>query len=358
MIDINPQNKKLILSVDGGGMRGMITIAMLAELEALTGKPCHEMFDMVAGTSTGAIIAAGICVGYSAQEILELVYRDRLPNAFPRSGISVYIRYILQGLHYLYDLKPFNEALGSLVQGRKIRDFQKPILLLTTHDVRTSSTLYIVSKGPGSALVADWPLSGSVAASGAAPVYFPPVAGNLIDGGVGVHANPSLAAAIEAMEYLGAAEGFTPGNVLMMSLGTGYTPNKIADGKASKFNLINWIQYVIGETLDEAGLQQASSTRAIYGGDKVDFRRYNVLLTRENVENALGISTVGRPDPNHLGLDSRAPQEIALMEAIGRAYGQAIDWTQSNVMPWDTRGGHPKPDMEAQQIDWSTTDYR
>jgi len=357
MLDINPRGKKTILTIDGGGMRGMITISMLAELERQTGKRCNELFDMVAGTSTGAIIAAGIAVGYSAEEILNLVYRERLPGAFPKNNLLLYIRYIFNGLRYFYDLKPFYDALGTLVVDKKVGDLQKPILFVTTQDVRTSNTIYVVSKGPGSAFAADWPVSGAIGASGAAPVFFPPVAGNLIDGGVGVNGNPCLAAAIEAMEYIGAAEGFTPGNVMLFSLGTGYTPNTVEDGKADRFWLGNWIPYIIGEALDEAGLQQTYATRAIYG-DKIDFRRYNPLLTRENVENALGISTTGRPDPNTLGLDSRETPQIALMEDIGRAYGQKIDWVKSSVLPWDTVGGHPKPNLARQQIDWTKTFYR
>jgi patatin-like phospholipase/acyl hydrolase len=82
MLDINPAGKKMILSIDGGGLRGMIAVAMLAELEAVTGKTCPELFDMVAGTSTGAIIAAGIRLGYSADWLLTNVYRTRLPEAF------------------------------------------------------------------------------------------------------------------------------------------------------------------------------------------------------------------------------------------------------------------------------------
>ena len=50
MLDFNPTGKKVILSLDGGGMRGMISIALLAELEKMTGKTCQQMFDMVAGT--------------------------------------------------------------------------------------------------------------------------------------------------------------------------------------------------------------------------------------------------------------------------------------------------------------------
>ncbi len=166
---------------------------------------------------------------------------------------------------------------------------------MTTKDVRIGDTYFIVSKGPGLKAVADWPLSGAVAASGAAPIYFPPVAGNLIDGGVGVNANPCLAVAVEAMEYIGAAEGFIDNHVILISLGTGYVPYLFGENAADHFWLKNWIEYVILKGLDDAALQQASSTRAIYG-NRIDFRRYNPELTPENLTDALGIEPKHRPD--------------------------------------------------------------
>ncbi|HNJ43713.1 MAG TPA: isoaspartyl peptidase/L-asparaginase, partial [Acidobacteriota bacterium] len=64
----------------------------------------------------------------------------------------------------------------------------------------------------GAGMFSDWPVVGAVAASGAAPIFFSPVLGNLVDGGVGVHGNPCLAATAEAMEYIGAAEGWYSGH--------------------------------------------------------------------------------------------------------------------------------------------------
>lgn len=354
-LDFNPNGKKVILSIDGGGMRGTISIAMLAELERMTGKTCQQLFDMVAGTSTGAIIAAGIAIGMTAQQLLEVVYRDKLPKAFPKQDLSFWLRYITGGLKYLYPLETFREALAPLAQGQKIRDITHPIILLTTKDVRTSNTYYITNAGPGAATFADWPLSGAVAASGAAPIFFPPVAGNLVDGGVGVYGNPCLAAAIEAMEYIGAERGFTPGNVIEISLGTGYPTNERADGEADRYWLLDWIKYIIIAGMDEAQIQQAFNVRAIYR-DQMDFRRYNPLLTRENLETNLGILTEGRPNPSELGLDSFAPEQIALMEDIGRVYAHHIDWTKENQMPWDTVGGHGKP--RALPVNWAATNYR
>ena len=356
MFDFNPGKKKVILSIDGGGMRGTIPVAMLAELEAMTGKRIQELVDMIAGTSTGAIIAAGIALGLSAQEMLDVIYKDRLPKAFRDEGFKQWIRYLLTGLRHIYPLEPFREALSPLSRGLKVRDIDHPIFLLTTKDVRNGDTYYIVNKGPGAPAFADWPISGAVAASGAAPIYFPPVADNLIDGGVGINGNPCLAAAVEAMEYIGAPEGFVDGNVILISLGTGYVPSQFGDGAARRFWLRDWVEYVIYEAIDDSSLDQATSTRAIYR-DRLDFRRYNPALTRESIITQLEIQVDPRIDPKKLTLDSRKPEEIALMEEIGRAYAQILDWNEAEVMPWDTVGGHQKPALTKFPVDWSKTPY-
>jgi len=361
MLNINPQGKKLILSIDGGGTRGIVAAAMLAELERMTGKTCSELFDLVAGTSTGAIIAAGIGLGLSAQELLQDVYRTRLPDAFraqPR-GIWLYLRYLLGGMRNLYDLRPFLEALGPLAAGKKVGDFNKPIVFMTTRDVRTANTYYIVSSGPGAKLFKDWPVSGAVGASGAAPIYFPPVLGNFIDGGVSVNGNPCFAATIEALEYI--KNGFEPGNVIHFSLGTGYSPRTYGEGEAGGLWLYPWIRYVITQTLDDTALQQVFITRAVYG-NRIDFRRYNPYVETRNVEDVLGISLAGRPDPSQIGsgLESFGADELALLEEIGRVYAQKVDWTEPGYLPWldsgpdkgDGRdGGHPLPTILA--ADWT-----
>lgn len=355
MLNFNPEGKKVILSVDGGGMRGAISIAMLAELEQMTGKTCQQMFDMVGGTSTGAIIAAGLGIGMSATELLETVYKDRLPKAFAPDNLWLWLRYLIGGLRHIYPIEPFIEAVQPLAQGVKVGDINHPIVFMTTKDVRVGDTYFIVSKGPGRAAVADWPLSGAVAASGAAPIYFPPVAGNLIDGGVGVNSNPCLAVAIEALEYIGVEADFINDNVILISLGTGYVPNLHGEGAANRFWLKDWISYLIVKGLDDSALQQVYSTQAIYG-NRIDFRRYNPELTRENLTDALEIST--SLDPTKLSLDSHAPQEVALMEQIGREYARRIDWTLPGKMPWDTVGGHRKPNIKRAKVDWETTPFR
>lgn len=375
-LNFNPENKKVILSIDGGGMRGMISVAMLAELENMTGKPVQDLFDMVAGTSTGAVIAAGIALGMTANELMTQIYRDKLPAAFSTQpqGLAFWTRYVLGGLRNLYDMKPFADALAPLAKGLTIGNLHdqdtpqkhRPIVLMTTRDLRANNTYYVVSKGPGRQKFADWPLSGAVAASGAAPIFFPPVVGNLVDGGVGVYANPSLAAAVEAMEFIGAAEGFSDGHVMHLSLGTGYVDNSVGEGVGGSFWLKQWIEYLIIIGLDASALQQVFITQALYR-NRMDFRRYNPLLTKASVGGILGVSLDGRPDPAKLGLDSFAPEAVALLEDIGRAYAHHIDWTQPGYMPWVTNpsdpnyrkahdGGHSLPDTRP--VNWKGTPYQ
>ena len=347
----NPQGKKVILSLSGGGMRGLISLALLAELERQSGRPIYEMVDMIAGTSTGAIMAAGFAVGMSAERILNEIYRDALPRAFGRRGPFFWLRFLLRKTRYMYSLAPFVRILSPYVANLRVGDIEAPILLLTTTDTRNGNTYYIVSRGPGRPRFASWPLAGAVAASAAAPVFFPPVRGNLIDGGVGVHYNPCFSAAVEAMEYLGAAEGFQDGNVILIALGNGYTPELYGDGEARRFHLLDWAFYTFQIGFSQANQQQVSTTRRLYG-QRLDFRYYNPLFTRESLMRNLGVTVKGRPDPSLIGLDSTERAALDLLEEAGRAYARRIDWSREHVMPWQTRGGQPERDDALTPIRW------
>ena len=111
----NPQGKKVILSLSGGGMRGLISLAMLAELERYSGRPIYEQVDMIAGTSTGALMAAGFAVGMSAERILNEIYREALPRAFGRRGLGFWLRFLLRGTRHMYSLEPFARILSPYV---------------------------------------------------------------------------------------------------------------------------------------------------------------------------------------------------------------------------------------------------
>jgi patatin-like phospholipase/acyl hydrolase len=71
---------KTVLSIDGGGVRGIIPLACLVRLERLHGAPCREQFDLIAGTSTGAVIAAGLALGVSAAACRPCTQFGRRPS--------------------------------------------------------------------------------------------------------------------------------------------------------------------------------------------------------------------------------------------------------------------------------------
>ena len=197
---------------------------------------------------------------------MDEVYKARLPKAFSRVKRLRWLRFLLNGMRHLYPYGPFLKALGPLGEGKRMRDIDKLTILLTTKDLRTSSTYYIINQGPGAPLFADWPLAGAVAASVAAPLFFAPVGGNLVDGGVGSFGNPCLATSVEAVEYL----DMRPENLIHISLGNGFLPNTYGEGAGRGFWLKSWVEYLIAEGLDDAAMQQVYMTRAIYGA--MDFR--------------------------------------------------------------------------------------
>lgn len=313
---------KTILSVDGGGVRGIIPLACLVRLESLRGKPCREIFDMVAGTSTGAVIATGIALGISARGLLA-IYRDLARRAFQRLP---WWQVLFNLGNHRYDNAFIAETLREL--GAEIPLNRLPIdILITAKNTRTSRTDFFVRDNPGNAcLWGGMLLRDAVLASIAAPTYFPAHTASVrgvqhtwVDGGVGVAGNPCYQAAVEALHYGGGL--YTPGETQLLAFGTGRSPKGI---DADKANLLQWGLWVLEELLEDTGEWQAYVTRREYGkSGRIDFRRYQLDLGAD-VMNLLGVDVPDRVDVAAIGLD--ATWAIELLEAIGRAFADRIDF--------------------------------
>src|SRR5258708_24862792 len=88
MADSQPENKRCrVLSVDGGGAKGFYTLGVLREIEGLIGCRLCERFDLIFGTSTGAIIAALLALGCTVEEIHAL-YKEYVPTVMQRKKPS------------------------------------------------------------------------------------------------------------------------------------------------------------------------------------------------------------------------------------------------------------------------------
>lgn len=181
------QNRKRLLALDGGGIMGCVTLGILARIEddlrQATGKPSLrlcEFFDYIGGTSTGAIIAAGLAIGRSVAEIADLYRRD---------GAAMFTKApLLDRVRHRYEARQLGEKLkaefgdGSiqalLEEGRLAKDKH---LLVVTRNVNTDSP-WPISTNPH-AIFNDLarpdcnlqiPLWQLVRASTAAPTYFEP----------------------------------------------------------------------------------------------------------------------------------------------------------------------------------------
>ncbi|HEX7197803.1 MAG TPA: patatin-like phospholipase family protein [Candidatus Limnocylindria bacterium] len=290
-----------ILSIDGGGVRGIIPAVLLASLERSTGRPTRETFDLVAGTSTGAVLAAGIAAGIPADRLVSL-YAVRSPEVFRSVLLVSGLRRLLTGT--LYDTSRLHalirEELGPEARDWRLND--APIdLLITAKRLVDGMPWYFVRDTPANSCRAGgFRLADAVTASASAPTYFRPwpiaPIGELIDGGIGVAGNPVYQACVEAFDYTHAYER---GDTMVVSLGTG----KLLRRERPAW-LWPWLGWLLAELLRSPAEQQTELVHRHY--PDVPFYRLDLELERE------------------IGLD--AVDRIEDLRAYGERLASAVDW--------------------------------
>jgi len=290
-----------MLTIDGGGVRGIIPAVLLAALERATGRPTRETFDFVAGTSTGAVLAAGIAAGIPAEQLVEL-YAKRSREVFRSIPLLSGIRRLLTGTMYE------TAMLHALVRdelGQGARDWtlnEAPIdLLITAKRLVDGMPWYFVRDSPANSCRAGgFRLADAVTASAAAPTYFKawsmaPI-GELIDGGIGVAGNPVYQACVEAFNYTHAYE---PAETLVVSLGTGKLLRRDRPGW-----LWPWLGWLLAELLRSPAEQQTELVHRHY--PTTPFFRLDLELERE-----IGLDAVNRLDE---------------LRAAGERLAAVVDW--------------------------------
>lgn len=290
-----------ILTIDGGGVRGLIPAVLLAALERATGRPTRETFDFVAGTSTGAVLAAGIAAGISAERLVGL-YTERSSELFRSLPLLSGLRRLITGT--LYDTATLHrlvrEELGSEARDWRLND--APIdLLITAKRLSDGMPWYFVRDTPfNSCRAGGFRLADAVTASAAAPTYFRawPIApiGELIDGGIGVAGNPVYQACVEAFTY---TDAYEPDDTLVVSLGTG----KLLGRERPRW-LWPWLGWLLGELLRSPAEQQTELVHRHY--PTTPFYRLDLELPRE------------------IGLD--AVDRIGELRASGERLASVVDW--------------------------------
>ena len=213
-----------ILSIDGGGIRGVFPAAFLAELESKVGSPLHEYFDLIAGTSTGGIIALGLGLGFPAACILNF-YESEGPKIFSQdqTGMTAKIRKWNRTLRWVcggpkYDAANLESSLENVFKSRKLGEAHTRLFIPSWH--RSTAGLHIFKTAHHPRLKTDYEmLAKDVAmATTSAPTYFKEHVTQegvgLIDGGVWAN-NPTGFAVVEGIANL----GWRPEDIRVLSIG-------------------------------------------------------------------------------------------------------------------------------------------
>jgi Patatin-like phospholipase len=298
-----PPPRKL-LALDGGGIRGILTLEVLLRIERLLAEATGEgekfrlcdFFDYVGGTSTGAIIAAGLARGMSAGELLDF-YEQAGPAMFEKAGF-------LRRLRYFYRSQPLAEKLKKTFgeQTNLLPENLKCLLLVVTRNVTTDSS-WPISSNPlakynnpsrrdSNLKIPLWQL---VRASTAAPVFFAPEVlkwdpndptktFKFEDGGLTPYNNPAFLLsrmATQAPYNLNWKTGER--NLLLVSVGTGAAPRLDAD-VYSKGNILGHVRNLPSALMYGAQVDQDINCRMVgrcVYGDNID-SELGDLVPREN----------------------------------------------------------------------------
>ena len=187
---------KKILAIDGGGIKGVYAASLLAEIESLSGTNICDYFDMLAGTSTGAIIAAALSIKIPAHNILEL-YLNKGEEIFPKEHWKLF--------RGKYRTQPLKNELEKIFDDKKMGDAGTR-LLIPTYNLSTDAVqIFKTPHAKDLYFDKDKKIYEVLLATTAAPVYFSPYkmsGGVYMDGGVGAN-NPSLIALVEGITRCG-----------------------------------------------------------------------------------------------------------------------------------------------------------
>ena len=247
-----------ILSIDGGGIRGVIPAVILRHIEDTLNKPISDAFDLIVGTSTGGILAIGLTTPsagkkpkFSAKDMLAL-YTERGKDIFERSfwrGVTS-----VGGLSdEQYDHRPLERILKQRLGDTTLSDCLTPIVI-TSYDIERRHPYFFKTTKARKSKDRNHYLRDVARATSAAPTYFEPelvksfakrpTRRALIDGGVFVN-NPSLCAFSEAV-----SEGEKPEDIIVVSLGTGITNRPVPYEDAKDWGAVGWVRPVIGVMMD------------------------------------------------------------------------------------------------------------
>lgn len=309
-----------VLAIDGGGIRGLIPALVLSHIETLTGRPSAQVFDLIAGTSTGGILAMGLAHAtpdrphqprYRAADLAEL-YRQRGADIFSRS-LWRRLRSVNGLFDETYDADALERALDDYFGDGELGRSCCPVMV-TAYDIERRSTVFIKSFKEEHRSVR---CRHAGRATSAAPTYFEPARTEingerraLIDGGVYMNA-PAVSAYAEALKLF-------PGDpIRVVSLGTGELTEPITRDRARDWGSAGWVMPLLDCMFD--GMAKATDHQMeLFLGE----RYVRLQLQLDDASEAMDDAS-----PDNIAALARAAERLIAHEADRLA--QLAGWLKS-----------------------------
>lgn len=231
---------KRVLTLDGGGVKGMFSVAFLAHLEASLNRPISEYFDLIVGTSAGGIVAIGLGLGMTARQILEL-YRHLGPSVFGASGWAANVRGLFRPK---YDQSKLKLALVESFGDRLLGD--SAVRLVIPSQSLQTGRVHIYKTAHEPRLATDWkvPAVDVALATSAAPTYFrtfrSPSNASLVDGGTWAN-NPVAVGVVEGLGIL----RWEARDMHVLSVGCTEAPLDLRGGGRFGSGQLHWATQVV-----------------------------------------------------------------------------------------------------------------
>ena len=264
-----------VLTLDGGGIRGILPCAILSEIEHRLGKPISSLFDVIAGTSTGGIIACGLNVPHPDQPGRPKFSAADFGALYEKQGARIFKKQggLLSGMNKLFEESFTQEGLEELLKeyfgDTELRQTTTE-LLITSYDIERRMPFYFLSRlAKTNPDKENFLLRDIARSTSAAPTYFEPNSlpwsgGDklaLVDGGVFAN-NPSMLAYTEAVELLRSRKQQAPAaeseleafsapvssdrsDVFMLSLGTGRVLKPYRYEDAKSWGMTQWLRPIL-----------------------------------------------------------------------------------------------------------------
>jgi hypothetical protein len=287
-----------VLTIDGGGIKGIFPLAFLATVEDRLGVAVNEYFDLIAGTSVGGIIALGLGFGYSATALLE-VYRRNALDIFPHRNGGFRPQSLIRAK---YSALPLQLALKNLFGDRTLADSHRRLVItsfnLSTERIHVFRTAHHPSLPDDDAFSAIEVGMAAVAAPTYFPVYVATDGQPYVDGCLWAR-NPVGMAAIEAIDGLGWMRGQTK----FLSLGC--TSSHLGDSwmRHPSLGASYWSRHIADLFMKSQSSAAIATAEAIAEAKNV-FRinpdMTNQHFTMDGIEHAASLERIGRAEGQHM----------------------------------------------------------